>query len=260
MSHLDDTLVMRYVSRGAPEAESLRVEEHIADCEACLMRVRALDYVRNNFDAAWASWTAAEHARLHCQWKLVLALSAIIESAPSLAENARRWLEDLGRHSVRGLNLLMDRTRGMAGVGPSLLPEGYGFRLEPATVGVGAPDTEATRHLQRSAELLSGGQGKDAARELAEARRIDARLPQAASSQVDRDGCRQAHIVVDARRGRAAVRYWPREGEPVPALVLLVPQDQPGEALAAELRDVEGEAFLLAEFRNAPEGQLELYW
>lgn len=260
MKHLNDNLLLRYASRSASEQDCLRVEEHVADCPQCLGRLRGLNYLRDDFVSVWASWTAAEHARLCRQWKVAVALNRIVESVPALAEKARHWLENIGLYSIRALNLLVDKAQGIAGIGSGVLPGGYAFRLEPAIVGVGAPDTEADSYIRKGAELLSRGEGEAAARELAEARRIDARLPQAARSQVSRDGCRQAQIVVDGRRGRAAVRYWPREGETVPDLVLLLPEGQAEEALAAELQAVEGEDYLLAEFSGVPEGQLELYW
>lgn len=260
MKHLADSLLLQYASHSAAEQDCLRVEEHIADCAQCLGRLRALNYLRDDFVSVWGSWTGAEYARLCRQWKVASALNRIVDSVPALAEKARHWLESVGLCSVRAINLLMDKAHGIAGIGDGFLPSGYAFRLEPAVAGVGAPDTEADSHIRKSAELLSLGEGEAAARELAEAQRIDARLTQAARSHVSRDGCRQAQIMIDGRRGRAAVRYWSREGESVPDLILLLPEGRPEQALAAELQAVEGEDYFLAEFSGVPEGQLELYW
>jgi len=260
VSHPDETALLEYVAAAVSAEEHCRVDEHVAECDECLQRLRALFYLRDDFASVWASWTLREHGRLRRQVKLALALETVAESAPDFAEQARSWLGSIARSAVRAVNVLLDRAGETAGIGPGMLPDGYVFRLQPAVLGVGAPETEAGRRLLRTSELLAGGRINEAARELDEARKVDARLVQAAGSQITRQGKRQAQIVVDARRGYAALRYWPEEGEAIHGFVLLLPDTEPQRYLAAGLQSVEGEDFLVAEFRNVPAGGWEVYW
>lgn len=260
MEHLEYRLLIDYASHGLGTAEELRVEEHIATCSECLHGIRALRYLRHNFESIWPVWAPAELARLHRQWKVLAGLAKVGGSSPGLAGSAKQWMDQLNQGCTRALNALLNRARGLAGIGLGGLPEGYSFQLQPVVLGVGAPDRKARRHLQRCSEFLAKEQTDKAERELRQASKTDARFCQSARSQVLSHNRPQAQVTIDSRRGRVGIRFWPSPGEPSPPFALLLPGGDPERAVAGAFEPVEGEEYLVAEFNNVPDGFLELYW
>jgi hypothetical protein len=74
MAHLNEELILRYVSDTVSEQEEGEVYAHLADCSECLQRVRTLRYIQENLDTLWDSWTADEHGRVYKEWREAKAL------------------------------------------------------------------------------------------------------------------------------------------------------------------------------------------
>lgn len=260
MSHPDEETLLLYVSDQASDQMSFEVAGHIADCRECLERARGLTHLRENFDSLWDSWTAEEHGSVGRQWRLATALEAAAGSDPSLAGKVAASIKSLEQSAQIGLKVLLDRAKRLSALAAGSMPEGFGCTPRFAFAGVGAPDEQAEEHLKRGAELLDRGEVEEAIAELEGAAKVDARLPQAASSEVQHGGQTKARIDADSRRGYLSVRFWPAEGEKAPELVVLMPEGRPEAARAAELLPVRGEDYLLAEFEELPTGQFEILW
>ena len=102
MCHPDENTIFQYISQTASEQEQLQVDTHIVDCSECMERIRALLYIRKNFESVWTSWTSAEHGRVYRQWKLVRALKEAAEFSPSLAAVPGRRFHDKPTEPARG--------------------------------------------------------------------------------------------------------------------------------------------------------------
>jgi len=250
MEHPDTTTMLRYISDDVSSDEQLSVDTHLAVCPTCLSRVRAWSYLEENLDSLWDSWTAATHGSVYRRWRLVKALRDIVEATPALAEQVWQWVERLREGFEFSVRVLIDRSRAIASLGTCALPPQCEFKLCLSDAGIGSPDeqTDLENHLHHSSELLSDNRPNEAANELLQAMQIDARSSQAAVSQISRHGQLLCQTVVDSRRGRILVKFWPQEGQPWPSLALLVPEDEEGRVLAATFNAVENETYVLAEF------------
>jgi hypothetical protein len=260
MCHPDENTIFQYVSQKASEQEQLQVDTHIADCPECMERVRALLYIRKNFESVWTSWTSAEHGRVYRQWKLAKALKEAAERSPSMTVLLKQWLMELKNGMGIGINVLMGQAMKVASAAAATLPIGYEFELRPAYAGVGSPDeqTQLVDRLKKSSSLLSHNKIEEALSELAEAVKIDARSPQAAVSEICREGNRILQMIVDSRRGCVFVKFWQIYEKSRPALAVLLPNDSGKRVLISPFKQVENEQYILAEFDNLPDGVYSL--
>lgn len=261
MEHVTFDAAIRYVSGRKSEEEETDLETHVAACEGCLHRVQGLQFLRANFDAVWDSWTAAEHGRLYRQWRVADALEKVAHAQPSLAAKAREWLGRLGRTPGLAVKLLLDHGRRIAMAAPDhLLPEDV-FLPQFTTSGVGAGEERdrVEKHLAESCELLSEGSDEAAVEQLSQVVNIDARAAQAAHFEVSRSGRLVLRVGVESRRRSLSVRYWPSQTEPVPGIVMLVPEDSSILPLATTFQFHDDMDYAVAEFRDVPDGVYSLW-
>lgn len=59
--HLDDSLRRKYTAGDTSEEEDSQVEDHIAGCGRCMVKVRALQFLQYHGDEFFESWTAQAH-------------------------------------------------------------------------------------------------------------------------------------------------------------------------------------------------------
>ena len=64
MDCLPEELMRRYITGSATESERFEADCHLAGCDRCVERLRAMAYLRQNFDTIWGGWSEAEHQRL----------------------------------------------------------------------------------------------------------------------------------------------------------------------------------------------------
>jgi hypothetical protein len=256
MGHLDQARALGYVLEQVSEEERLEADTHLAECGECVDRVRALSHLRASLDPLWAVWTAPEHGRAYRRWLMAQALGEAAKASPSIAAQARQWVQQLEKEAELALVVFLSRASRIASVAEAVLPSGFGFRLRPAVAGVGSATQtdQLQQHLAEGSRLLAQDRPEEAIRELSQAVRIDARAPQAAISEVYCNDRLVLQVVVDSRRGRVSAKYWPDVKEGSPALALLMPRESKGKALVAAFEPVEGETYLLAEFLEPPEG------
>lgn len=260
MTHPDYEILLRYAVEDVTDAEQLRVDTHLAECDACVERIRALRYLQENFTPLWESWTAAEHGRLHRRWQWLGVLQQLAGQSPSLAGRLRQWAEALREGAEITFKLLIDQSRRIASVACGVLPGECESALCPAYRGVGSPEEQKQleAHLQKSSDCLAEDRTDEAVAELLEAVKIDARRPQSATLEVSRQGRRLLQTAVDGRSGRVWIRYWPAEPRLAPALAVLIPRGREAVPLAAEFKAVPEDTYLLAEFENVPDGPYAL--
>ena len=250
MDHLDETMILRCVSGGLSIRDQLAVDAHLAQCNECLQRVKVFSYVQTNLDSLWSSWTAAEHGAAHRRWQLAKALRETSEAVPALTEQVKRWFRQLKEGLEFSIKVLVDQSQTVASVAASILPPSCEFQLCPSCAGIGSPDeqSELASLLLKGSRLLAEDRPREATDELLRALQIDARNPQAAMSQVRHQGQLLCQAIVDSRRGRILVKFWPQEGCRPPGLALLIPESDESQALAARFEVVESESYVQAEF------------
>ena len=260
MCHPDENTIFQYISQTASEQEQLQVDTHIVDCSECMERIRALLYIRKNFESVWTSWTSAEHGRVYRQWKLVRALKEAAEFSPSMTDLLKQWLMELREGLGIGVQVLIDQAKKVASAAATTLPTGYEFELRPAYAGVGSPNeqTQLANRLKKSSSLLSHNKIEEALSELIEAVKIDTRSPQAAVSEICCGGNRILQMVVDSRRGCVFVKFWQIYEKSRPALAVLLPNNSGKTVLISPFKQVENEQYILAEFDNLPDGVYSL--
>ena len=256
--HPDTQTFLRYVSGSVSEDTQMAVDAHLAECGVCLSRMRALHYLRSNFDSLWDSWTAEEHGRICHRWQMAVALKHLSESSPSLTGRLGTWLARQEQRIGTAITILVDTTKKLATVAASELPDGQVFAPRPA-LGVGDVSSERDR-LAKASSLLGDGHAEDALEELSAVAETDVRLPSAVGWEVRVEGERKAEVTVLSRRGRVFVKVWPHAGTAGPELAVLLPKGMPEAVSAAEFESVESAEYLLAEFKDVESGQFEVIW
>ena len=261
MEHIHPRSLVHYLRNDLSADNLMAVDEHLCECDECLDKVRALRYLRSNFDSIWKSWTAEEHGRVYKQWRLAKALREAHEqqsNSESIRTTALKWLKSLRTKSSEfAVDLLIDGKQKLAilasaGQNAFMDPsDAYEFFLSPVRIGAGAPDTMADVEKHRKAASLSLLSGKidEAKSHLEEVVEIDSRAAQAAGLDIIRDEKVVGRIQVDSRRTRVSFMYWPAR-EDHPQLALLIPEHEEKVPMVEELRPVEGANYLLAEFTN----------
>ena len=263
MTHPETNRLLRYAEDDLPEEELLEIDAHLTGCEPCLRRVRSLQYLQSNFDRVWDTWSAHEYGRLLRERELVLALKAAVERERSLLEAARAWLSRPSEAPPIAVHALLDDEKMLACAAPSCLPPSYTFRYQAPAVGVAGPqdgDAQAEEHLGRARELLSQGRAEAARAEIDEASAQNARMVQAAVSEIGCQGATHAEVVVDSRWRRVTVKMWPRKDVTSPSFALLVPKDDPEAVSIGHFEEVAGVSYLVARFENVSSEQFDIVW
>jgi hypothetical protein len=257
MNHPEQAVLFQYIADRLADETRWGFEAHLADCPACLTRVKTLKFLKENFEPIWSSWCAAHHGQAMQQWRLVQALAAKAQVAPHLVPFALRWLQQVSAGVEFSLQVLLDRGRRMAMTATQCLPVGSTFQLRPAFIGVG--ETALETHLKQSSVHLEHGRSDEAVTQLQQAVAINARATQSSVSQVMHRGKTRLELAVDSRRRQVLVKYWPDPTEPPPVFALLHFKGTDHIEAVMEFRRVEGELYLLAEFSDVPDGVWSLH-
>jgi hypothetical protein len=250
MCHPNDETAIRYFSGELTENEQLEIDGHVAGCDDCLSRMRALLYIRENFTSIWEKWSAAEHGRIYEQLHIIKAMLEITKKMPSMADQVVQCFRAAKEGLGIGAKVLLDGAKRIASFAPTALPAGYEFKFRVAYAGIGSPEEQAQLedHLAKGSKLLSEDKVDHAVHELLKAGKIDARSPQAAVSEVRHEGRLMLQMIVDSNRRRISVKFWPQERMRNPAFAILLPEQVAIKPLIGEFKSVEGEEYILAEF------------
>jgi len=261
VSHPDLNDLLSYCSESLEVERQVRIDRHLADCSACAERVRSLIYLRENFEEIGSAWSAAEHGMTYRQWRMALALARSMETTPAgPKEKALDWLNRIRRDAAVATRVLLNRSHKVACLAKGALSGRYAFELNAVLPGVGSSDEflKAERRLRAGSDLLSEDRDEEALRELKEASKIDARTSQAAVSQIHHGNRLLFQIVADSRRGVLFVKFHPQANAAPPVLAFLLCKERNELDRTAEFLPVEGEDYLLAEFKDLASGAYRL--
>jgi len=255
MEHPPVDVILRSLSDEADEEDRIVVDSHVVDCLECRKKVKRLLHIRENFDSLWEGMNAVDHGRLFRKWRLAVALEEAAKREPSLAAKAQHWLRAVTKGVDTVIKVLVDRERRIVAAAAEALPQEQEFVRHSAVAGVGTSEEQARiqDHLRRGSDLLARNQREQAVDELMKAVEIDARSPQAVTSQVVRRDDWVVQVVADSRRGRISVKYKTRAKGRGPSLAVLL-HHQAGHDLVAPFEAVESEGYDLAEFEDVPSG------
>lgn len=257
--HPDDEAVIRYVRELSSQQEQLEMDRHFSDCLLCRENVKTMFFIRENFDALWDNWTAAEHGRLNQQQVLANMLRRVSQTRPALTDEIHRWLGQLGEDLCVSARVLLDRSKKIALLAASALPAGFESKIRPAYAGIGSAkeQTKVNAHLHKGSDLLSQQKTEHAVNELMQAVKIDARSSQVSTLTIVRQDSPLFEVHVDSIARTVLVLFWPVKGQGYPGLAVLAPNE--GEPMVAEFKPVEGADYLLAEFTDLPDGLFTLF-
>lgn len=221
MDHIENELLLAYVTEMLGYEEMLAADTHLAECPDCARRVRSFRSVRARLDDLWSSWTPKQHAEEFLRRRAATALGSV-RSGSRLEKRLQAWMVDLGAQVETALRIAFEApARGAALIQSELDWLGDPVRVRsfspvPATVAVHGDD-----HRPRWVTVESAGSP-------------------------------WVRVTADPGAGMIRVRLQ-LHPEPWP-LALLIPAGE-GAASVREFRRVEGEGFLLAEFDDVGEDE-----
>ena len=229
MNHLTQEQSLNYISGQMDEETSFEVDQHLAACNRCVDRVRALRMLRSDFDTIWDSWTAKSHAEAYINARVKEALSqtAEVTDSPEMQLRVLDLLKGLPQKTESALGIVMDTAKKTAhvfqeGLEGLFRPEAF-FRFSPVPVTATGIRVLGEREKAAITVKTSGPPWKQ--------------------------------VTIDPSIRKVTVRAdmvpkpWP--------LVLLVPK-RTGMASIKEFRQPEGEEFLLAEFEELSDDEYVL--
>ncbi|MBN1423253.1 hypothetical protein JXA88_01740 [Candidatus Fermentibacteria bacterium] len=223
MDHLNSDQLRAYAVDELDHDTCLDVEIHLATCQHCAERVKALLSVRGNFDQIWETWTVTTHAEEFQVARLRYALSRA-PASPDLRERLAQWAAHITESVGTALSVFLDASTHAVSVAQEGLEFLHGMsfpRFEPVPVPF---------------SIAGSGGGQPWAAFVAP-------TPQ------------WTKVTFDPTQRRALVQSdVPTVPRP---LVALVARDG-SWAHVAPFRAVEGEAFVLTEFEEIPSGDFLL--
>ena len=227
------------------DAEARAIEEHLADCSACVDLARRVRTVSREI----GSWTARSHGEAYRRAQLADAVAAAATGVvdPGWSDRLRRWTDQCAGQASAAIRLVKD-VRGRAarlateGLDGLLQPGGFGPFAEPAAAG-GAVMTRGAIRTRGAVRTRGGAVTTKAG-------------PNAGSLAAETRAEGGAPVARVAVRGDAldvTVRNW-RSGQP-PPLVILIPADpSAGPPVLVELRRGPDASELTATFASIGSG------
>ena len=249
MSHPNQETLLTFASGQANETDAETMFSHLADCEACTERARAIDGLRSNFEGSWDAFIEEVGLRLEHQnaWAraqaekrpaLALALRGIVDGSRRLATAAQQHVSGVLEAGKEIQSVFVPAYQGVAS--PEASEEAAKFAEEASTLCVGGDTTEALERLHEAAN-------RDAAA--------------VASAQLDfvSDDGVVGRVVVDAARRSVTMLVYPEVfGHDAGTAVLGFDESTGEPSRRQPLQAVEGAPYLLAEFVDLPDGSFTM--
>jgi hypothetical protein len=252
MHHLDDDSIIRYFLGEITENEQLEIDGHASSCNDCLIRLRTMFFLRENFTLIWKKWSAAEHGRIYTSWQNIHTLLETASSIPSMAEQITQCFRAAKEGLIIGTKVFLNKTKRIVSSAPIVLPVGYDFRICIRDSGIGSSEEQVQleKHLISGSELLSSDDIEQVEKELLKAGSIDTRSPQATVSEIRHEEQLILQIIADGVRGKISLKFWPEVGNKKPAFAMLLSKQALIKPKIMEFKSVEDEEYILAEFEN----------
>lgn len=258
MEHPDIDRCILYVSGLCPDDSVFEMDAHIAKCEECLERIRALLFLKNNFDGFFGAWGAEDYIKACRRLKHVQRLIGLSESASAMAGRIRAACESIAGGGGIAVKALISHSKKIASLFADRETDGYSYRLIPAFSGVGTPESASLQEkIDQGSQMLLRGDLAEAEKILCEVSAKNGRCIQSGIMEVFDGSERVVRVVADSRKRSALVMYWGKRGKPAPECACLMP-DEDGDPILAEFLPVEGADYMLAEFRDIPDGTYDI--
>jgi hypothetical protein len=222
MEHLTQGQALNYILQKMDEEMLFEVDQHLATCNRCVERVRALRTLQANFDVVWDSWTAKSHGEAYIRERLADALSQAAELVESgeYQNRIKSWFEKIQVKAEAALGIILDSSKRVAEI------------MYEELEGLSRPDSILQFQPVR---LSTEGIGEKA----------PARISVRAA------GPPWAQVEVDALTGNITIEFddykkpWP--------LIILLPKSREQKPIVEILRRQEN--YLFAEFKGIPDGE-----
>lgn len=249
MMHPQQSRLLALLAGSLSEEDASDLFGHLAFCEACAGRLRALEMIRADYDGAWERFVEA----------LATGAEAVAVPETVAATEPRRT-----RSLALAVRLLLDTSRRLAALGTQTVSDlvsgaaGYGEpQLCPQFEGVGDPDLVEEIHRCRAdaSADLDAGDASAARRRLEEAERLREGVSAVAELDATGEGRPPLRLIADSRRGTITALAFVEGDRPGAASaeglswmgrVVLLRMDGSSPAVA-DFKSVEGASYLLAE-------------
>jgi hypothetical protein len=222
---------------------------HLAECDGCCGRLRALKAIREDFSGTWDSWL--EH---------YVQMAAI---RPPVFAGAPAESETVGAVFEVATRVVMAATRRVVGIATQGVLElmgeasAYTFALCPQYSGVAGPGTAArvADLVEEGSALLGAGRASEALERFDQAVQDAPRGLEAVELRVSSaDGARAVEVHLHARRRSISVLLYPEvTAAGAWVAVLLTPNHR--EVAREAFGFVPGAEYLLAEFTGVVDGE-----
>jgi len=220
MNHLSLKMIKTYLLDQVSYEDRLEIETHIAECPQCADRVHSLHSAMAHFDDLWDSWTLSEHVAEFEAFRITETIRNI-KMNDSLRSRVDHWANTIHNGVEVALGLTIDASKRLAEV----IQDGLDFLN---------PEIDAGSFIPIPSPVSIQG-GADQSRWIT----------------VEAGGPPWTRVIADPNVGRIVVQL--RDSKKPWPLVALVARDGTWSAVDV-FRDIEGEAFLLAEFDDIPSG------
>lgn len=245
MEHIAPEELADYCAARVPEAREEAIEAHLAVCDACVEEARQ-SYA---FAAIWEEWTGVTAGDLlaHPVGQMALASEGdVAEQGMLQGALAQVQRQDADPAWQARLAHWQTHWQGKAAAAVRLVVEAADQAVHVVTEGLEALTTPGNPWDFALASARGSARGPGEDRDVPQ----EAARPDAASPQVT---IRVGHVSHEAtRRIQVSVRALP--AQQAPPLVLLIPATAGGVPQVAALAPRQGSAWLVAQFRNVPQG------
>ncbi|MDD5018464.1 MAG: hypothetical protein PHO15_10225 [Eubacteriales bacterium] len=258
MKHLNDDDFLRYVWGGLSEKENMLMDSHFSLCSRCADKMRAFFYLKDHFEDLWETWSMKEHGKAYLKWLALNAVINIAETSPAGARKKRAGRLDMQIDMTAKLFINNVKKIAAAAAGTD---SRYKFQMRPVALGMGTPDVLNTEEKIRAGEEQLFNGGRDEALKLfdevvlADASLIQARVMEVFGSHDKR----KARIVIDSRKRKVSVLYWPESETDTPFVSLLSAKNDIETFFVSEFNQYAANDYYLAEFNKLPDGEYNIF-
>jgi hypothetical protein len=234
--HTTVEALISYFAGELPEDHEREIEEHLADCMACVALARRV----NTLSHLWNQWTARSHGESYAIARISKALMIAGESTKSadLRERIGGWIDKLRLKAEAAVGIVMDSARQTVdffheGMEDLCRPQPL-LQFQPAPAyAVRKRGTVRTRGTARTRGTLA-----------------EAREP----VSITTEGTPRATVSLDAKAGTVTVTF-DKLKKPYP-LILLLPKAEDQKPILGLLERRNGQ--ICAELKDVPDGEYVL--
>lgn len=219
MGHLNKETLKNYLSAHLKEEMLMEIEEHLAECAECSLKVRKAKLLQ----FAWENLTARAHGQAYWQEQLENALDKVATSVDyvNYRERIKVWIADWQNKAEAALGLVLETAAEQAQI-----------------------ITQGLESLVRPESKLGFAFAQSPIRGTEEGSII-----------VEAIGPPFVNVTVDTKQSRVTVLLRKIEAGSKPPLVILVPDSKNKKPSLAEPKQPQGSKQFIAQFSKVPSGK-----